>query len=216
MISIIITQAQENPELLWKGIIENKNRLQNAFGNKGRLLYLSRRRNYNEANLSVHVADPNILGEFIAHNLAKLQEVTSLWVVNMLQPSFFPLPKDTRHMKRYIITLKIFPGRLDEVYAKISNPDFPEWIKLIYVSYTFHLFNDCIQVSLLSEKEDVELRKYINDTIDKIPGVLKSTVFEIEKTHPFISYKEWQEYASHHPFLVDSDERDMIAHFNES
>jgi len=69
-------------------IIENKNRLQNAFGNKGRLLYLSRRRNYNEANLSVHVADPNILGEFIAHNLAKLQEVTSLWVVNMLQPSF--------------------------------------------------------------------------------------------------------------------------------
>lgn len=216
MISIIITQAQENPELLWKGIIENKDELQNAFGNKGKLLYLSKRNNYNEANLSVHVADPNILGMFIAQNLAKIKEVTSIWVVNMLQPNFFPLPVDTKHMKRYIITLKIFPSRLDEVYEKILNPNYPEWIKPIYLAYTFHLFNDCIQFSLLSEKEDAELRKYINEVIDKIPGVLKSTVFEIEKTHPFISYKEWQEYASQHPFLIGSDEENMIAHFNES
>lgn len=210
MISIIIIQAQETPELLWKGIIENKDRLQNAFENKGRLLYLSKRINYNEANLSVHVAEPNILGSFIAQKLAKIKEVTSLWVVNMLQPDFFPVPKDTRHMKRYTITLKIFPSRLDEVYGKISRHDYPEWIKPIYVAYTFHLFNDGIQFSVLSDKDDAEFRKYINTSIDSIPGVLKSAVFGIEKTYPFITYNEWQEYASQHPFAVDWDERNMI------
>jgi len=210
MISIIIIQAQENPELLWKGIIENKDKLQSAFENKGKLLYLSKRINYNEANLSVHVADPNILGRFIAHNLAKIKGATSIWVVNMLQPDFFPVPKDTRHMKRYIITLKIFPSRLDEVYDKISKPDFPDWVQPIYLAYTFHLFNDCIQFSVLSGKDDAEFRKYINTAIDGIPGVLKSAVFQVEKTHPFITYEEWQEYASQHPFVVDWDERNMI------
>ena len=216
MISSIITQAQENPEILWDGIIENKDRLQNAFGNKGKLLYLSKRYNYNEANLSVHVADPNILGEFISHNLAKIEPVTSIWVVNMLRPNFFPLPRDTKHMKRYIITLKIFPARLDEIYEKMSNPNYPVWIKPIYVAYTFHLFNDCIQFSVLSEKKDQELRKYINDVIDKTPGVLKSTVFEVEKTHPFISYEEWQEYTPQYPFLIDSNEKHIMAQFNKS
>jgi hypothetical protein len=215
MISIIVLQTQENPELLWENILANKDRLQNAFENKGKLLYLSKRLNYNEANLSVHAAEPNILGRFISHNLARIEEVTGLWVVNMLQPDFFPVPKDTRQLKRYIITLKIFPSRLDEVYTKISNRNYPDWIKPIYVAYTFHLFNDCIQFSLLSDN-DTEFRKFINTAIDNIPGVLKSSVFEIEKTHPFISYEEWMEYASQHTFAVDWDEKNMIAHFHES
>jgi len=216
MISIIRIETQENPEMLWNNILENKEILQNAFRNKGKLLYLSKRRNYKEASLSVHVAEPNILGNFIAHNLAKLKEVTSIWLINMLKPSFFPLPKDTRHMKRYIITLKIFPSRLDELYDMISNMDYPEWIKLVYVAYTFHLFTDSIQFSILSEKEDAELNKYINVNIDNIPGVLKSTVFEIEKTYPFISYKEWKDYSSQHPMPIEWDERYMIASFHES
>jgi hypothetical protein len=216
MISIIVIQAQENPERLWNNILENKDKLQNAIGNKGRLLYLSKRRNYSEADLSVHVAEPNILGKFIAHELAKIEEVTSLWMVNMLQPDFFPLPKDTKQMKRYIITLKIFPNRLNEVYEKISTQKYPGWIKLVYKAYTFHLLNDCLQFSVLSENDDAELRKFVNDIIDKTPGVLKSTVFEIEKTHPFIAYEEWQAYASQHTFSLDWDERNMIAHFHDS
>jgi len=215
MISIIIIQAQENPDVLWNNILSNKNRLQEAFENKGKLLYLSKRCNYNEANLSVHVAEPNILGKFIAHHVARLEEVTGIWVVNMLQPDFFPVPKDTKSMKRYIITLKIFPSRLDEVYEKISNRNYPEWIKPIYVAYTFHLFNDCIQVSLLSDN-NAEFRKYINTTIDTVPGVLKSAVFEIEKTYAFISYEQWQEYASQNTFVVGWDERNMIAQFHVS
>ena len=216
MISIIIMQAQENPEGLWNNILDNKDKLQNAFGNKGRLLYLSKRCNYNEANLSVHAAEPNILGSFIAHELAQIEEITGVWVVNMLQPDFFPLPKDTKLMKRYIITLKIFPKRLEDVYEKISSQEYPVWIKLVYKAYTFHLFNDCIQFSVLSKNNDAELRKFVNDIVDKIPGVLKSTVFEIEKTHPFISYKEWETYASQHTFSIDWDERNMIAQFHAS
>jgi hypothetical protein len=216
MISIIRIEAQENPELLWKNILEKKDELQNAFGNKGRLLYLSKRHKYKEASLSVHVIEPNILGNFISHNLAKLKEVTSIWLINMLQPNFFPLPKDTRHMRRYAITLKIFPSLLEEVYHKISDTDYPEWIKLVYVAYTFHFFADSIQFSILSEKDDAELQKFISTIIDNIPGVLKSTVFEIEKTHPFISYEEWQDYASQHPMNIEWDEKYMIAHFHEN
>jgi hypothetical protein len=206
-------QAQENPELLWNNILENKQELQNGLGNQGRLLFLSKRRNYNEASLSVHVAESNILGNFVAQHVAKIKEATGMWVTSMLSPVFFPLPKDTKQMKRYVLALKIFPNRLSGVYEKLSIPNHPEWIKQSYLAYTLHLFNDSIQLSLLSERPDAELRNYISTAIDKIPGILKSTVFEIEKTHPFISYEEWQDYASQHPTVVEWNGKNMIAQY---
>jgi hypothetical protein len=64
-------------------------------------------------------------------------------------------------------------------------------------------------------KNETELKKFISEVVDKIPGVLRTTICEIEKNQPFITYKVWQKYASRSPFGENWGERDMIAQFSQ-
>lgn len=189
MISLIRIQTQEKPDILWNEVLNKREKLQEAIGNKGRLLYVSKRHNYNEASLFVHVEDNNMLADFISNHLSKLNDVTAIWLINMLKPVFFPFGKETDQVKRYTITLKVFPSRLSEVYKRLANLELPGGMKMVYFAYTFHLFGDAIQFSLLVEDGAI-LQKYVKDVINNIPGVLQSTVCEIERTHHFISHEE--------------------------
>lgn len=190
MISLIRIQTQEKPDLLWNEVLSKRERLQEALGNKGRLLYVSKRYNYNEASIFVHATDTNVLANFISDHLSKLNGVTAIWLINMLKPVFFPFGKETDQVKRYTITLKVFPSRLSEVYERLAKMELHGGMKMVYFAYTFHLFGDAMQFSLLSEDGAI-LQKYVKDVIDNIPGVLQSTVCEIERTHHFISHEEW-------------------------
>jgi len=214
MICIIRIQSLEKPELLWDEIIAHKDMLQKAISNKGKLLYISKRRKYNEVSLFVHVTDPNFLGDFVALHLAKIPGVSGIWLINMMKPVFFPLPKDTAGMTRYTVTVKTYSPRLSEVYGGLLALRPPEGIILTYLAYTCHLFGDCIQFSLLTKDANV-LEKYINEHINHIPGILRTTVCEIEKTSPFISWDEWQEYITRSSTLVEYDAQHMIDQFRK-
>jgi hypothetical protein len=212
MIVIVRIQAQEKPEMLWNDVLLNKDRLQEVLGTKGKILYLSKRRNYNEVSLFVHVSDPNILGDFIAGHLAKLEGVTGIWLINMLKPVFHPLPKDAGQMKRYTVTIKAYSPRLNEIYSALVNLTPLNDVSIGYLAYTCHLFGDCIQLSLQAP-DGARIQKYVDDVISKIPGVLRTTLCEIERTYPFVSYEEWQKYISRNAVMVDWDEQHMVAQF---
>ena len=212
MICIIRIQAQEKPEVLWNDVLLNKSNLQEVLGAKGRLLYLSKRRNYHEVSLFVHVADTNILGDFIAGHLAKLEGVTGIWLINMLKPVFHPLPKDAGTMKRYTVTIKAFSPKLNEIYGALANLPPSGDVSIGYLAYTCHLFGDCIQISL-QVSDGTGIQKYVDEVISKVPGILRTTLCEIEKTHPFVSYEEWQKYISRNAVMVDWDEQHMVAQF---
>jgi len=213
MIVIIRIQAQEKPELLWNDVLLNKDRLQEALGAKGKILYLSKRCNYKEVSLFVHVADTNILGDFISGHLAKLESVTGIWLINMLKPVFHPLPKGAGQMKRYTITLKAYSPKLSEIYGALVNLPPVNDVSIGYLAYTCHLFGDCIQISLQASN-GAGIQKYVDEVIGKVPGVLRTTLCEIEKTHPFVSYEEWQKYISANAVLVDWDDKHMMAQFS--
>lgn len=215
MICIIRIQAMEKSEQLWNEVINKKDALQKAISSKGKLLYVSKRCNYNEVSLFVHIADTNVLGDFVAEHVAKLEGVTGIWIINMLKPLFFPLTKDTDQMKRYTITAKTYSPRLSEAYAGIAGLKFPENIGMAYLSYTCHLFGDCLQFSLLVKEDGNVLNTYVNDVINKIPGILRTSVCEIEKTHPFISWDEWQGYITQNSVLVEYDAQLMINQFQK-
>jgi hypothetical protein len=213
MICIIRIQAQEKPELLWNDILLNRSNLQGALGAKGRLLYLSKRRNYHEVSLFVHVADTNILGDFIAGHLVKLEGVTGIWLINMLKPVFYPLPEGAGQMKRYTVTLKVYSPKLSEIYKALATLMSSDKVSIGYLAYTCHLFGDCIQISLQAS-DGTRIQKYVDSVISKIPGVLRTTLCEIERTHPFVSYDDWQKYISRNAVLVDWDDRYMVSQFS--
>jgi hypothetical protein len=212
MISIIRLKSQEKKERICDYIMSHINGLQESIKGKGQLLYLSKRAKHEDVSLFVHMVDPDILGDFIAEHLNKIEHVTGIWVINMIKPVFYPLPKDTKNMKRYAITVKIFPRNLKDVYQNIAASALPDGLKMAYIAYTFHLFGDCIQFSILAEKEEI-LNKYLTEVVNKIPGVLSTTVNLIERTRSLVSYDEWKQYSSEHGIVPSWDEELMIKHF---
>jgi hypothetical protein len=190
------------------------NDLQESIKGRGQLLYLSKRIKHKDVSLFIHTNDPGVLGDFIAESLNNIENITDIWVINMIKPVFFPLPKDTKGMKRFTITLKVFPKKLKDVYQNIANATLPESLKMAYIAYTFHLFGDSIQFSILADSEGA-LNKYLAEVVNKLPGVMKTTINEIERTRPLVSYDEWKQYSSTHGIIPSWDEELMINQFQE-
>jgi len=214
MITIIRLKSQEHKERFCDYIMSQKDELQKGIEGKGRLLYLSKRAKHEDVSLFIHTLNPDVLGDFIADHLSKIEHITSTWVINMIKPVFYPLPKDTKNMKRFTITLKVFPKNLKDVYQNIATASLPGGLKMAYIAYTCHLFGDCIQFSILAEKEET-LNKYLADVVNKIPGVLNTTVNLIERTRPLVSYDEWRQYSTKHGIVQSWDEALMVNQFQQ-
>lgn len=214
MINIVRLQSQETKEKICDVIMSQISDLQESIKGKGQLLYLSKRIKHKDVSLFIHTNDPGVLGDFIAERLNNIENITDIWVINMIKPVFFPLPKDTKGMKRFTITLKVFPKKLKDVYQNIAPATLPESLKMAYIAYTFHLFGDSIQFSILADSEEA-LNKYLAEVVNKLPGVLKTTVNEIERTRPLVSYDEWKQYSSNHGIVPSWDGELMINQFQE-
>ncbi len=211
MINIIRIQSQERKEMICDIIMSRIDELQDSFNGNGQLLYLSKRVKHKDVSLFIHTVDPNVLGDFIAEHLSKIEHITDIWVINMMKPIFYPLPKDTRDMKRFTITLRVYPQYLTDVYQNIANAVLPESLKIAYIAYTFHLFGDSIQFSMLTPYEAI-LNEYLA-VVEKLPGVLNMTVNQIERTRPLVSYEEWKRYSSKHGIVPLWDQELMINQF---
>jgi hypothetical protein len=214
MISIIRLKSQERKERICDLVMAQLDELQEGIKDKGRLLYLTKRAKHEDVSLFVHTVNPNFLGDFIAEYLNKIEHVTGIWVINMIKPIFYPLPKDTKNMKRFAISLKVFIKNLKDVYQNIATASLPDGLKLAYLAYTFHLFEDSIQLSILAENEET-LSNYLTGVVEKMAGVLRTTVNLIERTRPLISYDAWREYSSKHGIIPSWDENLMIGQFQK-
>jgi len=214
MISIIRLQSQERKERLCDLLQAQLGELQESVKNRGQLLYLTKRAKHEDVSLFIHTVDPDFLGDFIAQDLGKIEHVTGIWVIHLVKPIFYPLPKDTKNMKRYAISLRVFTGKLKEVYQNIATADPPPGLKMAYLAYTFHLFEDSLQFSLLAENTEA-LDKYLAGTVEKMPGVLRTTMNPIEMTRPLVSYETWQAYSARHGIVPSWDERSMIGQFQK-
>jgi len=212
MIAIVRMKAQERPERLWDSVVTHTEEIQERLHERGRLLYMSRRAKHEDVSLFVHVADSDVLGSVITDELGRIKNLTSCWVINMLKPVFFPLPKDTSKMKRYVITLRVFPSHLREVYERLLRAVMPLGVMMAYLALTFHLYGDCLQFSALAEDERV-LNRFIADKVRNLPGVLKTTVNYVERTKPLISYDEWKKYSIRHSLIPSWNERLMVDQF---
>jgi len=212
MISIIRLQSQERSEIICDLVTAQLDKLQETVKDKGQLLYLTKRAKHGDVSLFIHTIDPSVLGDFIAEGLSQIEHVTGVWAIHMIKPIFYPLPRDTKNMKRFSVSLKVFIKNLQAVYKNIATATLPHGLKLAYLAYTFHLFEDSIQFSILTENEP-PLNDFLTNVLEKMPGVLKTTVNLIERTQPLISYDAWRKYASKHGLVPAWDEHSMIEQF---
>jgi len=214
MISIIRLQSQERKGSICDFVMAHLDELQEGIKDRGQLLYLTKRARHEDVSLFIHTVSPDFLGDFIAEDLSIIEHVTGIWAIHLIKPIFYPLPKDTKNMKRYAISLRVFTSKLKEVYQKLAMANLPPGLKMAYLAYTFHLFEDSIQLSILAENEG-DLNSYLNRVAEKTPGVLRTTVNRIERTRPLVSYEIWREYSAKHRIVPSWDEHSMIGQFQQ-
>jgi hypothetical protein len=212
MISIIRLQSQEGKERICDLVTARLDELRQSIKDKGQLLYLTKRAKHRDVSLFIHTLSPDFLADFITEDLSKIEHITGIWVIHLIKPIFYPLPRDTKKMKRYAISLKVFTDRIGEVYQSLATTELPAGLKMAYLAYTFHLFEDSIQLSILAEDER-DLEVYLDGTVGKTPGVLRTTTNLIERTRPLISYETWRKYSAEHGIVPSWDEKSMIAQF---
>jgi hypothetical protein len=234
MISIVRMKSQKKSDTIWNYIIAHKDELQSSINGQGRLLYLTKREMksgnesyedvyeqllyltkhemHEDVSLFVHMSDPDALADFMVHRLSRIKNLASICIIHMLKSVFFPLSEDTRNMKRFMVSLRVSPNRLTQVYEKVAKLTVPFDLHMAYLAYTFHLFGDCIQLSILAEKDEI-FNRFLTEMIRENPGILKADVNRIMRTKPLISYSEWKEYASRFKIVPAWDEELMIGQF---
>ena len=195
MILIIRMSTEGDAKKMWSAIMEQKDSMQTALGKNGQLLYLTKRIEFNEANLYIHTDDFLSIINLITEHLSTVDEVSAISIIHLIKPWFFPVPKDTYNLKRFIISLKVHPKSLKDVYKKLLNPNLPEGIIKVYYAFTFQNNNEALQYSVLAEDEE-SAQKFIAKSIHSIDGIIETELHQAEKTKPFISYEEWLKYTS--------------------
>ena len=195
MILIVKMLGDMHAQKMWDSIIDQQDELQSVLCKKGKLLYLSKRRGYNEACLFVHVKESGSIIELVVDHLSKTDGISSLCIANLFRPRFFPVPKDTYNMKRFVITAKVNPGYFNAVYKKLLNPNLPTGLRRVYYAFTFHSYDDNLQYSFLAENDE-SAQKYVNENINTVKGIIIADLHQIERTKAFITYKEWVKYTS--------------------
>ena len=195
MILVIRLSTDGDAKKMWSAIMDQKDSMQSALGKNGQLLYLTKRVDFNEASLFIHTKDFTSIINLVTEHLHTVDEVSAISIVHLIKPRFFPVPKDTYNLKRFIISLKVHPKSLKDVYKKLLNPNLPEGIRKVYYAFTFQNNNEALQYSVLAEDEE-SIRKFIAESIQTIDGIIKTELHQAEKTKPFISYKEWLKYTS--------------------
>ena len=195
MIFIIRTQTESDPKKLWLSIIEQKEALQKTLQKSGRLLYLTKRAEFNEASLFIHASNSSDIVDMLVNNVSSIEGVSNISIIPLYRPRFFPLPKDTSDMKHFVISAKVQPKHLRDVYVKLMNPILPPDVKRVYYAFTFQGQDENIQYALLSHEEGT-VQKFVEEQMHNIEGIIKTEINLTEKTKPFISYSEWLEYSS--------------------
>ncbi len=196
MLIIIRIKSKGPLPPVWDRIIEQQEPIQKAFAGKCQLLYLTKRMGFNkEASLFIDLSDETILSDLVVSHLAKIKGVDSFVIHHLFKPKFYPLPRDTKEYRRFVINLKVEPSNLTEIYKNLIDPNIPDGMKKVYFAFTFHQSSDSIQLSILSKSEDV-MREYVATVIASLPGVVRTTVIPIEISKSFISYETLQGFAA--------------------
>ncbi len=198
-------------------IVEHREELQSAIEGKGRLLYLTRlarKARRGDLSLLVHMNEPNELAEFIANHIGGIEGITSIWVVNLYKPIFYPLPKDTKRFKRYVVTLNCVPQQASSIYETLVESDMPRGTAMAYLGYSYSSFGESIQFSVLAEHDEA-VKSYLSDTISPMPGVKRTHLFPIEMTRPLVSYDEWKDYSATHGIITSWDDEHMLKQFED-
>lgn len=164
-------------------------------------LYLTRRYLQEDTSLIVDARDSDALAEFLTRNIAPIENVGGIWVVNMARVRLYKTPKE-RHsdLSRFTVTLNVVPRHMDQVYDAIASLGHGRDVIIVYLAHTFQSPKASIVISVLARSAN-HLEAFVKEYIEPLEGVISAEVNYISKTLRLASPKEWKECLG--PCFID-------------
>ncbi len=195
MLAIVRVKMRNGNNDLWDYIVENDNNIESEFNGEAKLMYITRRARHEDTSLFIRAKNPDILGNFVANNIATIEGADKIWMINLMGMKFFRTPeKLLDEWQRSVVTVRAYPSNFSEVYHAISGLQATPEAAPVYLAYTFHLYGDSLMFSLVS-KDMNAAQKYIENNIKSIPGIFGHTTTVIEKQQRLALKEDWKEYV---------------------
>jgi hypothetical protein len=158
-------------------------------------MYITKREKHEDTSLFIHSDNPNCFGDFVEKVLAPIPDVKDIWMFNLLNMKFFYIQESILDKwQRFVVTIKAPPNKFHEIYNKLKKLKPIDTAAPVYIAYTFHMFGDSIMLSFMAKHEKYA-KGYVNEYINCIPGVLRSTTTAIMKEERLTSPESWKLYV---------------------
>lgn len=207
--------SHKTGQQIFDWIVEKKADLQDSLEGKGKLLYLIRlgkKARRGDVSVCLHLSDLSLLGEFVTTHLASIPGVSGIRVVNLIDPVFYPLPKDTRELKRFVMNIDVSPTEVRALRDGIMQPDMADCVLKSYIAFKFSGYDSSIQFSVLSKSEH-DVNDCLAKMRERLPAIRNVEMYELEATHPMLSYDEWKSYSAEHSLVTNWDDVKMMQQF---
>jgi len=215
MMCVLMLDVEGGKESLWDDIV----RLCSEKEGEVEPLYATRCVTHGDISLIMDVKDPDQISDFVSDTLAPLGGLRDLWMFNMINPRFFPIPLMTtsQELKPFTITIDGETEHYRAMFEAISNIQPTNDVIVTYLAYTFQSFEDDLVLSLLG-KDIYTVDDFVINNIRQIDGIFDSKTYAISKTKILTSFKNWRNYINKYSYTrkeivsEDAEEDDLNAY----
>jgi hypothetical protein len=193
-----VRTGEKDIDVVWNYIIEHQKELQNVMDDNGILVYVTKRARMEDTSIFICTDDLDVVENFIAEKIAPMDFAEDVWMLNLSDPTFLPIPSETpKEMQRFTITVRAHPKHFKDIKEKIVGIKPTSEYVVNYVTYTYQLFFDSVLVSLLAKDEETA-GGFAMNYIRGYPGVTGTKLYLIKKTQRLVTPEKWKEYTAHH------------------
>jgi len=190
-------RAHRRGDQILKDVISNKEEWQKIAGDHCRLLHITRfcrKMRRGDLSLLVHANGDGSVSDKLLTRLSKEPDLKALWVIHLQQAIFFPVPRDTANLQRFVLAMDVAPAALHSTYERLERSSLPKGMLKSYLACTFSSFSEPLRFSLLAPSPE-QVEAYATQKLEAISGVRAVSILPVELTQPLISYSEWQDYT---------------------
>jgi hypothetical protein len=197
-----LTDDEKNGENgIWDFIINNH---VNWDTTQAKPLYLTQRDVYNDISLIVSSKSTDACSDFILRHLAPFEGIMDMWVFNLMEPRFFPLPKKLpQNLARFTISLNVHPREGPFIIEAISRMKPSKSALITYIAFTYHGHGDML-ISLLAE-DKTAVEDFVRKYLDPMKGVVRAEIIPIVKSKKLVSSEEWMNHCRQYFVTIDDE-----------
>lgn len=189
-------------------LLESEKR--NLYWEDIRPLYAIRQEGKKFLSIVLDVKNVDAIQKVFLKNLETMTSVRKSITIPIMSPVYFPLPEGhEKDLSRFMLFLRIEPGKYDEVYTKLlSDMKYPDGVNVTYLSYSFG--DDDLILSILAKDRENAL-KFAENTISKIDGVLAHDTSKVVERIPLLPEDKLKTHVGRFMYSVPAGQKGAMA-----